>query len=173
MDAIRLITEEPFPYEVDELLGNPTMNIGVIEGGMKVNIVPDACEAQIDMRLVKGQDPDALLKVMNARLKSAGLSDRVQVEYIHGKPAVLTPVDSEIVTIARTAVERVTRKSPTLSTATYGTDCSVLQPDVGILNVICGPGSIEQAHQPDEFISLDELYQSVDVYLEIARNFSN
>ncbi|MBY8997889.1 MAG: M20 family metallopeptidase [Candidatus Thorarchaeota archaeon] len=173
MDAIRLITEEPFPFEADELLGTPTMNVGVIEGGMKVNIVPDTCEAQLDMRLVKGQDPDALLKAMNARLESAGLSDRVQAEYIHGKPAVLTPVDSEIVTLARTVVERVTGKSPTLSTATYGTDCSVLQPDVGILNVICGPGSIEQAHQPDEFIFLDELYQSVDVYLEIARNFSN
>ncbi len=173
MDAIRLLTEEPFPYDADELLGNPTVNIGVIEGGMKVNIVPDACEAQIDMRIVKGQDPDALLKAMNARLESAGLSDRVQVEYIYGKPAVLTPVDSEIVTLTRTAVKRVTGKSPTLSTATYGTDCSVLQPDVGILNVICGPGSIEQAHQPDEYITLDELYQSVDIYLEIARNFSN
>jgi succinyl-diaminopimelate desuccinylase len=172
MDAIHLLTEEPFPYEADELLGNPTMNIGVIKGGIKVNVVPDACEAQLDMRIVKGQDPDTLLKAMNARLESAELSDWVQVEYIHGKSAVLTPVDAKIVTLARTAVERVTGKSPTLSTATYGTDCSVLQPDVGILNVICGPGSIEHAHQPDEFISLDELYQSVDVYLEIARNFS-
>lgn len=173
MDAIRLITEEPFPFEANELLGNPTMNIGVIEGGIKVNVVPDTCEAQLDMRTVKGQDPDTLLKTMNARLESAGLSDRVQVEYIHGKPAVETPVDSKIVTLARNAVERVTGTSPTLRSATYGTDCSVLQPKVGILNVICGPGSIEQAHQPDEYIALDELYQSVDVYLEIARNISN
>jgi len=172
IDAIRLLTEEPFPYEANELLGNPTMNIGVIKGGIKVNVVPDTCEAQLDMRIVEGQDPDTLLKAMNARLESTELSDWVQVEYIHGKSAVLTPVDSKIVTLARTAVERVTGKSPTLSTATYGTDCSVLQPDIGILNVICGPGSIEHAHQPDEFIYLDELYQSVDVYLEIARNFS-
>ncbi len=173
MDAISLITEEPFPFEVDELLGNPTMNIGVIEGGIKVNVVPDTCEAQLDMRIVKGQDPDTLLKAMNARLESAGLSDRVRVEYIHGKPAVVTPVDAKIVTQARSAVEHITGTSPSLSSATYGTDCSVLQPKVGILNVICGPGSIEQAHQPDEFILLDELYQSVDVYLQIARCFSN
>jgi len=39
------------------------------------------------------------------------------------------------------------------------------------MNVICGPGSIEQAHQPNEFIKLDQLYQSVDVYLGIARKF--
>lgn len=173
MDALRLITEEPFPFEVDELLGNPTMNIGVIEGGIKVNVVPDTCEAQLDMRIVKGQDPDTLLQAMNARLETAGLSDRVQVEYVHGKPAVATPTDSRIVTLARNAVERVTGTSPTLSSATYGTDCSVLQPKVGILHVICGPGSIEQAHQPDEYIALDELYQSVDVYLDIARNINN
>jgi acetylornithine deacetylase len=45
----------------------------------------------------------------------------------------------------------------------------VLQPKVGILNVICGPGSIEQAHQPNEYISIEQLVQSVDVYLHIAR----
>jgi succinyl-diaminopimelate desuccinylase len=172
IDAIGLMTGEPFPYDVDELLGNPTLNIGVIEGGIKVNVVPDRCEAQIDMRLAKGQTPETVLKEMSLRLESAGLSDRVQVELIHGKPPVLTPINSKIVNLSRSAVEKVTGKEPSLGTATYGTDCSIIQPEIGILNVICGPGSIEQAHQPDEFILLDELYQSVDVYLEIARHFS-
>jgi succinyl-diaminopimelate desuccinylase len=172
IEAIRLLTGEPFPYEADELLGNPTFNIGVIEGGVKVNVVPDRCEAQLDMRLAKGQDPEALFNEMNTRLGSAGLSDRVQLEFIHGKPAVLTPVDSRIVKLATSAVEKLTGSSPSLGTATYGTDCSIIQPELGILNVICGPGSIEQAHQPDEYISLKELYQSVDVYLEIANYFN-
>jgi succinyl-diaminopimelate desuccinylase len=172
LDAIRVLTEEPFLSEIDELLGSPTTNIGVIQGGIKINVVPDSCEAQLDMRIVKGQDPESLLEEMNGRLDTAGLADRVKVEYIHGKPAVVTPPDSEIVTVARRAVERVTGRIPTLGSATYGTDCSVLQPKVGILNVICGPGSIEQAHQPDEYISLEELFQSIDVYLEIAKHFS-
>ncbi|MFW9975788.1 MAG: M20 family metallopeptidase [Candidatus Thorarchaeota archaeon] len=173
MDAIRYLTEEPFPYEPDDLLGTPTMNIGVIEGGIKINVVPDKCEAQLDMRTVKGQDPDTLLKAMNFRLDVAGLSDRVRVDYIHGKPAVFTPTDSKIVVLTKTVVEHITGKKPLLGTATYGTDCSVLQPKIGIQNVICGPGSIRQAHQPNEYISLEELYQSVNVYLEIARHFSD
>jgi succinyl-diaminopimelate desuccinylase len=77
IDAIRLLTEEPFPYETDELLGNPTMNIGVIKGGIKINVVPGTCEAQLDMRIVKGQDPHSILKIMNDRLDSAGLSWQV------------------------------------------------------------------------------------------------
>ncbi|MFX1483757.1 MAG: M20 family metallopeptidase [Promethearchaeota archaeon] len=172
MDALRILTCEPYLYEIDELLGKPTMNIGVIDGGIKVNVVPDSCEALLDMRIVKGQNQESLLKEMNKRLQKSALSDHVHVEYVFGKPAVLTPIDSEIVDVVKDVVSRMTRIEPHLSTATYGTDCSVLQPKVGILNVICGPGSIEQAHQPDEFIRLSELYQSVDLYLEIAKHFS-
>ncbi|MHA1862130.1 MAG: M20/M25/M40 family metallo-hydrolase, partial [Candidatus Thorarchaeota archaeon] len=127
--------------------------------------------AQLDMRTVMGQTPENLLEQMNKRVEQAGLSDRVRVEYIHGKPAVLTPENTEIVQIAVDQVELVTGKLTILSSATYGTDCSVLQPKVGIMNVICGPGSIEQAHQPNEFINVDQLYQSIDVYLGIARKF--
>ncbi|MFW9797959.1 MAG: M20 family metallopeptidase [Candidatus Thorarchaeota archaeon] len=171
IDAINIIKEEEFSYEPDDLLGEPTLNIGMIEGGIKINVVPDHCEAQLDMRIVMGQDPDSLLKAMNGRLEHAGLSDRVKVEYVHGQPAVLTPTDSEIVKLAQSTVERETGTRPTLGTATYGTDCSVLQPKVGIQHVICGPGSIEQAHQPDEYISIDELHKSVSIYLKIARYF--
>jgi succinyl-diaminopimelate desuccinylase len=171
MDALNAIVSEPYPYEQHDLLGAPTISIGMIQGGIKVNVVAAHCEAQVDMRTVKGQTPDSLLEQMNERIYAIGLSDRVRVEYIHGKPAVLTPHDSEIVHVAVEQVEKITGNRPTLSSATYGTDCSVLQPKVGILNVICGPGSIEQAHQPNEFVKLDQVYQSVDVYLGIARKF--
>ncbi|TFG34420.1 M20 family peptidase [Candidatus Thorarchaeota archaeon] len=171
IDAIEAISFKPFPHEIDELLGIPTLNIGMIEGGIKVNVVPAHCEAQLDIRTVKGQTPDSLTDLMNERLNSAGLSDRVRIEYIHGKPAVSTAQDSDIVRVASDEIKRVLGTYPSLSAATYGTDCSVLQPKVGITNVICGPGSIEQAHQPDEFIKLEQLFHSVDIYLGIARFF--
>jgi len=171
MNALQALTDEPYPYERDELLGDPTISIGMINGGIKVNVVAANCEAQVDMRTVKGQSPKSLLEQMNDRIHAIGLGERVRVEYIHGKPCVITPKDSEIVSITQNEVERVTGNSPPLSSATYGTDCSVLQPKVGIMNVICGPGSIEQAHQPNEYIRLDELYKAVDVYLGIARKF--
>lgn len=171
MDAINLIKSKPFPYEKDELLGRPTFNIGMIQGGIKVNVVPSHCEAQLDMRTVKGQTPESMTSLVNERLNAAGLSNKVRVEYIHGKPAVTTPRDSKIVRIAIDAITQVLGTPPSLDAATYGTDCSVLQPKVGITNVVCGPGSIEQAHQPDEFIRLEQLYKSVEIYLRIARSF--
>lgn len=171
MEGIKTITSESFPYDEDLLLGEPTLNIGMIQGGIKINVVPATCEAQLDMRTVKGQSPESLTDQMNKRLMSAGLADKVKIEYIHGKPSVSTPPESKIVQIAVEEVQRVTGAKPSLSSATYGTDCSVLQPKIGIINVICGSGSIKQAHQPNEFIRIDQLYQSIETYLGIARRF--
>jgi succinyl-diaminopimelate desuccinylase len=171
MDALKVLLAYEYPYQKNELLGNYTMNPGVIRGGIKINVVPDSCELQLDMRIVQGQTPENLLDLMNQVLRDEGLAETVTVEYVHGKPAVVTPSDAEIVTVSLNEVEQVTGKRSIPTAATYGTDCSVLQPKIGILNVICGPGSIEQAHQPDEFIELDELYRSIDIYLGIARHF--
>ncbi|MFW9800247.1 MAG: M20 family metallopeptidase [Candidatus Thorarchaeota archaeon] len=172
IEALQVLRAQDYEYEEDELMGAPTSNLGTISGGTTINMVPDLCEAEVDMRLVKGQTTESLLEEMTRRLTAAGLADSVKVEYIHGKPAVVTPYDSEIVKVTMDAVESVTGRHPSPTSATFGTDCSVLQPKIGIVNVICGPGSIEQAHQPDEYIRVDELIRSVDVYLEVARHFS-
>ncbi|MFX1263173.1 MAG: M20 family metallopeptidase [Promethearchaeota archaeon] len=172
IQALEVLTGAEYDYEPDFLLGTQTIGVGLIQGGVKVNVVPDTCEAFLDMRIVKGQTPESLLDDMNKRLVKAGLSDHVRVETVHGASATITPIDSEIASVSIDAVRRITGIEPSPTAATFGTDCSVLQPKTGITNVICGPGSIEQAHQPDEFIDIEQLAQSVDVYLEIARHFS-
>ncbi len=166
--ALRVLTGERYSYEPSELMGSPTVNVGRIRGGVKINVVPDRCEAEVDMRLVRGQTLDGVLSEMRARLSDAGLGDTVRVEYVHGKPAVITPLDSPIVQVASQAVKSIIGRSPGLCAAPYGTDCSVLQPKIGIINVICGPGSIEQAHQPNEFVSIDDLVTATKVYVRVA-----
>jgi succinyl-diaminopimelate desuccinylase len=172
LKALRVLTAPGYDYEPDELMGESTVNVGKILGGTKINVVPEYCEAEVDMRTVKGQTTESLMKEMTKRLEQEGLFETVRVEYIHGKAAVVTPDEAEIVKVSTDAVKRVTGREPSPTAATFGTDCSVLQPRIGITNVICGPGSIEQAHQPDEYIRIAELVQSVDVYLDIARHFS-
>lgn len=173
MRAVEQLLNHDYPYEADELMGEMTTDVGMIKGGIKINVVPDCCEAYLDMRTVKGQDLDSLILEMSGVLEEHKLSDRVKIEYIHGKAAVVTPKNATIVDVAVDAVERVTGQRPSISAATFGTDCSVLQPRIGIQNVICGPGSIEQAHQIDEFISIHQLEQAVDIYSIIADRFSS
>ncbi|MFW9977260.1 MAG: M20 family metallopeptidase [Candidatus Thorarchaeota archaeon] len=170
--AIEALSSHDYPYELNDLMGMMSLNVGMIKGGIKINVVPDYCEASLDMRTVKGQSTERMLNEMKHVLRIAGLDESVSIQYIHGKPAVVTPEDATIVTVTTNVVESVVGKKHPLSAATYGTDCSVLQPRIGILNVICGPGSIEQAHQPDEYIQVSQLMESVEIYLRIADKIS-
>ncbi|MHA1479895.1 MAG: M20 family metallopeptidase [Candidatus Thorarchaeota archaeon] len=172
MKALQVLSVVDYSYEPDDLLGEMSFSIGMINGGIKVNVVAADCEALLDMRTVKGQTKESVMNEMNAKLESADLAGTVSVEYVHGKPAVVTPSDAEIVSVTLDAVERITGNRSKPTAATYGTDCSVLQPKVGITNVICGPGSIEQAHQPNEFITLNQMTPAVKIYLDIAHHFS-
>jgi len=172
MSALETLLREHYSFEQNEQLGVPTINLGRIEGGSKINIVPEDCEAEIDMRLVMGQDSKEIVGRMGSLLTQQGLEDRVRIETIRSKPTVLTPKDSEIVAATQEAVERVTGAKPSLGTATFGTDCSVLQPKAGIMNVICGPGSIKMAHQPDEHIDVNQLFEAIEVYRAIAKWFA-
>ena len=173
MRATSLLIEQDYPFEPDNVMGEMTVNLGIMKGGVKINVVPSDCESHLDMRLVKGQTIEGIMGFMQQVLDDAKLSDRIEIEYIHGKPAVITPHDSLIVERVVSAVESVIGFKGNMKAATYGTDCSVLQPKIGITNVICGPGSIEQAHQPDEFIEIEQMKQAVEVYLDVARQFDS
>ncbi|TFG13749.1 M20 family peptidase [Candidatus Thorarchaeota archaeon] len=170
MKALEVILQYDYSFVKNKILGEPTINLGKISGGNKINIVPEECEAELDMRLVKGQIPQEIVNQMNSVLKQHGIEDGVCIDTMRSKPTILTPKDSEIVTMTLDAVENILGSRPPLEAATYGTDCSVLQPKLGIENVICGPGSIKLAHQPNEHINIDELLRAVEIYQSIARN---
>src|SRR5438270_797856 len=54
----------PFPFDESELLGKPTISVNMIEGGNKVNVVPDVCDITIDMRTVPKQDHAGIIKAL-------------------------------------------------------------------------------------------------------------
>jgi succinyl-diaminopimelate desuccinylase len=173
IQAIQVLTQGDYPSEPDALLGNHTMNVGRIKGGTQQGVIPESCEALIDMRIVKGQTPESIMNLMQQHLDDAGIGQHISIENYNRSYTTITPVDSKIVRFASSAIVDLTGLPPKLGVATYGSDSSVLQNRVGISNIIYGPGSIAQAHQPNEYIEIDELLKSVDVYLHIARAFDD
>ncbi|MFW9862066.1 MAG: M20 family metallopeptidase [Candidatus Thorarchaeota archaeon] len=171
IQAIHVLTHGDYPCEPDALLGEYTMNVGKIEGGTQQGVIPESCEALIDMRIVKGQTPESIMDLMRRHLDDAGIGQYISIENYNSSYTTITPFDSKIVKFATRAIEDLTGSQPTLGVATYGSDASVLQNRIGISNIIYGPGSIAQAHQPNEYIEIDELLKSIDVYLHIARAF--
>lgn len=133
---------ESFAKQKDDVLGLPTFNVGTIQGGSKVNIVPDICEAMVDIRTVPGQDLTPILD--EARRRFAGLEIEVQQS---------TPLKTEL---NHPVVQLLNECGGTPVGAPWFCDAAVFAL-AGTPAVAIGPGSIAQAHTADEFISVADL----------------
>jgi succinyl-diaminopimelate desuccinylase len=147
-------------------LGYPTLNVGTISGGTKINMVPDVAEFTLDLRTVPGLDHDDLYRRVCARLGHA-----LEVSRLLDLPPVLTDENDAWV---RQVLDLLKQKGAPSKPGyvNYFTDASVLTPALGSPPaVILGPGESTQAHQTNEWCKVDNIYQAVDIYLEIARTW--
>jgi acetylornithine deacetylase len=129
-----------------------TFNVGRIEGGSAINIVPCACQVLWEFRPAASIDIDALKTTINtflARSTPLGVTHRTD------PLACVPPLRPDRKAIA---VNEAAGFGGTLAawTIPFGTEAGFFQ-EAGIPAVVCGPGSIEQAHQPDEWIAIDQL----------------
>ncbi|TIO05135.1 acetylornithine deacetylase [Mesorhizobium sp.] len=129
-----------------------SLQVGVIAGGQAVNIIPDRCTADIEVRAVPGVSPTSLLEPVKARLfalRDSGFD--VAWHEMSAYPA-LAPVNGSELAATLT---QLTGQEP-LTAVSYGTEAGLYQ-QAGIDAIICGPGEIGQAHRPNEYIELGEL----------------
>jgi len=148
--------------------GPSTGSIGLIEGGAGVNIVPEECRIQIDIRLLPGQDWSALMDKIRELSAGAvdgldGIECEVEEPYLIDSGLELPP-EHELVEKALQAT--ATEKS---SVVFYGCDGSKIAAK-GVPTIILGPGDIAQAHTADEFIEIEQLEKAPGVYATLARS---
>ena len=151
---------------VDPRLGSPTVNVGTIAGGAAVNVVPDRCEATIDVRTVPGLDGD-----VTERWLRAAVGADIDVRRLVDLPPVATPASDPWVAEVTRAFAAVTGERPAKDAGAVGyfTDASVLAPALGDPPVVlCGPGEPEQAHQRDEWCSITRLEGAAAAYAELC-----
>lgn len=145
----------------------PTLNLGHIHGGDNPNRICGACELHIDLRPLPGMDLDELRGEMEKRLTArlAGSGLELQVERLFaGTPAMETPAAAPIVQ----AAERLTGH-PSEAVA-FGTEGPYLN-ELGMDTLILGPGDIDQAHQPDEYLRLDRIDPTVELLKQMIGHF--
>lgn len=150
-------------YPAHEQLGAPSLSLNRISGGRAINIVPDGCEAVIDVRTLPGQSHQALLKVLRDR------SGDVAVDPRRSAPAVAAQVDGALVAAAREAVSNCRpAETVALRGLPYVTDGSVFC-EAGDMDIILlGPGDERLAHQADEHVDLAELDHAADSYEQVV-----
>lgn len=162
-----------FAANVHPLLGQATVNVGIIEGGVQVNFVPDACAIEIDRRLLPGESGPAVLAHYQSLLDTLK-TQHPTFDAVMEPPRIL---DEALETAADSAPARLASAvlvemglDGTPGGVPFGSDASKLS-RTGIPSLIVGPGSIDQAHAAVEFVEVAEVERAVTFYREFIRRF--
>jgi len=145
----------------------PTLNLGHIHGGDNPNRICGQCELQIDLRPLPGMQLDTLRGELSSRLERLLEKSELKLELTSpftGIPAMETAADAEIVR----ATEALTGHPA--GSAAFGTEAPYLN-RLGAETIVLGPGDIDQAHQPDEFLGLERIQPMIGVIQNLVRRF--
>ncbi len=154
------------------LLGRPTINVGRVNGGQSVNVVPDACEFEIERRLLPEEDGRAAVLDCEKYVR-ASVGESVELEFAEPylvDPALDTSPQAGVARAVCSAYATEFGAECEIKGAHYGTDASKLA-RAGIETIVCGPGDIAQAHTKDEFVEIEQLERGVRLYKRIIDNW--
>jgi succinyl-diaminopimelate desuccinylase len=164
---LQALEKAHIPYQPHPLLGNFSMNVGTITGGVKTNVVPDACCVTIDLRTVIGQDHQQLMDTVRQLIDRLCVEDatfQAEVRAITERIPLDIPFgDPQVQAFVRIRDEVIGQASQPAA-ATYATDGSVYVPAYKAPMVICGPGLPEKAHQPNEYVEINKLVEAARIY---------
>ena len=138
------------------VLGDSTLNLGMIRGGTRTNIVPDICSIQLDIRFT----PAVHRRGIAGLLQDFLTSHRLPATVVPEKDAICAPLDTPA---DHPLVQQLAACGNGLTGAPWFCDAAWLAA-VGIPAVAAGPGSIAQAHTADEWVALEELERGVRFY---------
>ncbi|CAG9171916.1 acetylornithine deacetylase [Cupriavidus respiraculi] len=147
------------PYDQAFDVPFTTASTGTIQGGIALNTIPALCEFVFEFRNLPGVDPEAIFSRIQAYANDV-LLPRMRAEHADAslslsKIAAAPSLDAAEQDAITQLVRALTGDSA-ISKVAYGTEAGLFQ-RAGIPAVVCGPGDIQNAHKPDEFVALDQL----------------
>lgn len=152
-----------------------TLQVGSIRGGIAHNVIADNCSVDWEMRPVRLDDAN----FVKARVQEHVERDLLPaMRAVHPAADIVTHIVGEVAGLEKMtdseAVSLACELTGTNSTefACFGTEAGLFQ-QIGIPAVVCGPGSIEQAHKPDEFVEIDQLDQCLGMLERLSRNLTS
>jgi acetylornithine deacetylase len=136
-----------------------TLHVGTIQGGTALNIIPNDCQFKFEIRNLKSDDPEDILQ--RVRQGATEIVSRynvdfpqadIEIEVFNEYPALDTDANEDVVHFVSALVD-----NSDVVKIDFGTEGGLFQERLDIPTVVCGPGSMEQGHKPDEFIRKSEL----------------
>ncbi len=146
-------------------LAATTATISMIEGGVKVNVIPDRCEIHIDRRILPEETPESVLaEIEEVATRALADEPRYRVEVVDklSRKALLASAESPVA-LALLAATRYLGKEPVVTGFFAGTDAKHFAP-AGYPTLIMGPGDPATAHTQDEWVGIDEVMEATRLY---------
>jgi len=137
-----------------------TLSVNTITGGAALNIIPEHCEFTVDLRALAALDMAGLIAriddhagtVLLPRMRAVAPEAGIEREELVTFPGLDVALDHPAVTFMKHLLGRNDQ-----SKVAFGTEAGLFSATAGIVSLVCGPGSIEQAHKPDEFLAVSEV----------------
>ena len=145
----------------------PTLNLGCIHGGDGANRICGECELHFDLRLLPGMDNDEVRRIIQQRLNpiaQATGTDIILSSLFEGVDAFAEDEHSALV---QTCEALTGKRSESVA---FATEAPFMQ-QLGMQTVVLGPGSINQAHQPDEFIDTRQIEPAIAIIRGLIQKF--
>ena len=152
-----------------------TLQIGRIKGGLARNVIADQCVVDWELRPVVPEDGEFVNKSMDAYVKDILLPE---MKKVYTKADIKKEIIGEIIGFNKEensdAINLVCNLTGDNSrdVVSFGTEAGLFQ-EIGISTVVCGPGSIEQAHKIDEYVSFDQLKRCLKMLADLKDKISN
>ncbi len=151
----------------------PTILQAPVKGDAQINVVPDQCMTTLDIRTIPGQDHQELYKEINAILEALSKEDdkfKATLEVIEERPWTLTGMKEEVVTAVASAYREITKKEPVYNGVPGATDGTFLH-KAGIPILTTGAGDRHIPHHADEYVAIDQLVESTQLFALSALTF--
>jgi acetylornithine deacetylase len=136
-----------------------TVHVGKFNAGIALNIVPESCQVDFEIRYIAQDEPEAIMGRLRRaadRIAAEGAlvapESAITIDVVNDYPALDTPPDSEAVAFVKSLVGA----NGTIKVA-FGTEGGLFSRDVGVATVVCGPGSMAQGHKADEYVAIEQL----------------
>ena len=163
--VIRAVTALRF-RKLHEMLGAPTLNVGTIHGGSKVNMIPDRCEIEIDRRTIPGETTEEVVAELEAvlnELRNDVPDLKASIEVDDGAEPSETPPQTSLVGLLAEAREVFSIEGSEIGYA-GATDARFLINQGRIPTIVFGPGDVLLAHTTGEYVEVSQLVQATHAY---------
>jgi succinyl-diaminopimelate desuccinylase len=162
----RFAAQLPGSKPAHRLCGPATLSVGLIAGGLSVNVVPDHCVIDIDRRVIPGEDRDEVIEEVRRFLQSNLDFDVTFDPPFIASPALDDDLNSPWSDRMLDTIERIAGPKRKIGVA-YGTHASRIAA-AGFPAFVFGPGNIAQAHTKDEWVDVEQVRQAAEIYFQFC-----